>query len=205
MLELTGMIYIEFFERDRFMPLEIFRAMGDHGAWTDPDDSLFANLARTMRIGPHPANMAFWKCNGLERMDEWEAFFRSDEGMRDTHEQASLRTLHLKNAGCYDEVVEGPRPTEGLQYVEFFDFSSDVTDERIAEHFAGRAASQGQAILNIVVRRIGLLGPVHIGDIAVWTVPSYADGEGIFREHHDDGPLGPNQAGVYRAFGQEIL
>ena len=203
------MIYIEFFERDRFMPLEIFRAMGDHAAWTDPTDSMFANLARTMRIGPHPANLAFWKCQGLERLDQWEAYFRSDEGMRDVHEQASLRTLHLKNAGCYDEVVEGPSPSDGLQYVEFFDFTPEVSSERIAEHFNARARSHSQsdipATLNIVLRRIGLLGPDHIGDLAVWTVPSYAAGESLFRERHGDGPLRPTQAGVYRAFGQEIL
>ena len=34
------MIYIEFIERDRFMPIEIFRALGDQSAWTDPDDAL---------------------------------------------------------------------------------------------------------------------------------------------------------------------
>ena len=141
------MIYIEFFERDRFMPLEIFRFMGDHAGWSDPEDALFANLGRTMRIGPLPPNMAFWQCSGLERMDEWEAFFRSDEGIRDVHEQASLRTLHLKHGGCYDMLVEGPKPDAGLQYVEFFDPGPDIADDQIvaALHGARRGARRRHA------------------------------------------------------------
>ena len=199
------MIYIEFFERDRFMPLEIFRFMGDHAGWSDPEDALFANLGRTMRIGPLPPNMAFWQCSGLERMDEWEAFFRSDEGIRDVHEQASLRTLHLKHGGCYDMLVEGPKPDAGLQYVEFFDPGPDIADDQIVAHFTARAAAHGGGTLSTVVRRIGLLGPPHMGDIAVWTFPSYAAAEPIFRERHAGGPLRPFQAGVYRPFGKEIL
>ncbi len=199
------MIYVEVFERDRFIPLEIFRFMGDHAGWSDPDDNLFANLARTMRIGPLPPNMAFWQCKGLERLDEWEAFFRSDEGMRDVHEQASLKTLHLKHAGCYDVIVEGPKPGGGLHYVEFLDPGPELADEAMAEHFTRRAEAHAHGVLNIVVRRIGLLGPRHIGDMAVWTFASYAAAEPIFRERHAEGPLRPVQAGVYRRFGEEIL
>ncbi len=199
------MIYVEFFQREPHMPLEIFRHMGDHGAWSDPDDTLFANLARTMRIGPHPTNMAFWQCKGLARMDEWEAFFRSEEGLRDVHERASLRALNLMNGGCYDEVVEGPPPDDGLQYVEFFDFPPEVAGAEVAEAFAARAQAHAEGTLNLVVRRLGLLGPPHIGDMAVWTFPSYAEAEGIFRERHPAGPLRPTQAGVYRRFGQEVL
>lgn len=199
------MIYIEFFQREPHTPLEVFRHLGDHGAWGDPEDTLFANLARTMRIGPHPANMAFWQCKGLERLDEWEAFFRSDEGRSDIHEQASLRVLNLMNGGCYDELVEGPRPDGGLQYVEFFDFPPGLDSAEIAEAFAARAEAHGEGTLNLVLRRIGLLSPHHIGDPAVWTFPSYAAAEGIFRERHPEGPLRPIQAGVYRRFGQEAL
>ena len=56
-----------------------------------------------------------------------------------------------------------------------------------------------------MLRRIGHLGPAHIGDPVVWTFPGYAAAEGIFREIHPDGPMRPVQAGVYRRFGEEIL
>ena len=199
------MIYIEYFQREPDMPLEVFRHFGDHGAWGDPDDTLYANLSRTMRIGPHPSNMALWQCKGLNRMDDWESYFRSEEGRRDLHEQASLRALNLMDGGCYDEVVEGPRPNGGLQYVEFFDFPAELDTARIAEAFAARAESHDAGTLNLVLRRIGLLGPPHIGDPAVWTFPSYAAAEAIFRERHPEGPLRPIQAGVYRRFGQEAM
>ena len=54
------------------MPSEIFPFMGDHAVWSDPDDSLFANLSRTLRIGRHPTNVATRKCKGLQWLEEWE-------------------------------------------------------------------------------------------------------------------------------------
>jgi hypothetical protein len=52
-------IYVEFIQRDRHMPIEIFRALGDQASWTDPIDALVLNVGRTLRLGPHPAYMAF--------------------------------------------------------------------------------------------------------------------------------------------------
>ena len=65
------MIYVEYIERDRFLPLEIFRQLGDQSAWVDPDDTLVGSFGRTMRLGPMPSYLAFWKCKGMKRMDEW--------------------------------------------------------------------------------------------------------------------------------------
>ena len=199
------MIYAEFIERDRSMPIEIFHFLGDQASWKDPEDRLFASLARTMRLGPQPDNLAFWQCKGIARLEEWEAYFRSEEGLRNMHEMATLRALNLKEAGCYDEIVQGPEPREGLQFVEFFDFGAETGQDNVAEHFNRRAEKYEHATLNIVMRRIGLLGPARFGDMAVWTFPGYAALEEIAREQHAEGPLRPHMVGVYRHFGSEIL
>ena len=102
------MIYVEYIERDRFLPLEIFRQLGDQSAWVDPDDTLVGSFGRTMRLGPMPSYLAFWKCKGMKRMDEWEAHFNSPEAQFDVAERATHRAIHLQYGGCYDELITGP-------------------------------------------------------------------------------------------------
>ncbi|MSP83347.1 MAG: hypothetical protein EXQ94_10545 [Alphaproteobacteria bacterium] len=199
------MIYVEFFQRDRHLPLEIFRMLGDQASWVDPDDKLVLNVARTMRIGPHPGYLAFWRCPGMKRLDEWEAHFNSAAALADVYERASLVAINLSDAGCYDEVIVGPPAEGGLQYIEFFDAGSAPEDGEIALHFEARARAYPDARLNFVVRRIGLLGPKALGDIAVWTFRDYVAVEAIARERHAPGPCRPHAAGVYRPFGKEIL
>jgi hypothetical protein len=200
-----AMIYLECIQRDRFMPLEIFRALGDQATWTDPTDRLVLNLARTLRLGPHPAYLAFWKCDTMRRLDEWEDYFNSDAGLRDVPELASLRSIHISDAGCYDEVIEGPQAEGGLQYVEFLDLPAPAERAEVAEHFVRRAQRYADARLNLVVRRVGRLGPAALGDMAVWTFPSYVALEAIVRDAPPQGPFRPFTAGVYRAFGRETL
>ena len=43
------MIYIEFIDRDRHTPMEIFRFYANQAAWTDPADGLVGMFPRTMR------------------------------------------------------------------------------------------------------------------------------------------------------------
>ncbi|MGH6719731.1 MAG: hypothetical protein ACREER_10470 [Alphaproteobacteria bacterium] len=198
------MIYVEFIRRDRFIPIELFRALGDQASWTDPDDALVLNVGRTLRLGPHPPYMAFWTCKGMARLDEWEAHFQSDAGLGDTYEQATHKAIHLSDAGCFDEIVAGPRAEDGLQYIEFLDVPAAAADAAMAEHFARRAERQRPAVLNHVVRRIGHLGG-PLGDMAVWTVADYVGLEPLARQAHPEGPFRPRQAGVYRRFGREIL
>lgn len=198
------MIYVEFIQRDRPMPIEIFRALGDQASWDDPDDKLVLNVGRTLRLGPHPAYLAFWRCKGMARLDEWEAHFQSDSGRNDVYEMATHRAINLSDAGCFDEVVAGPPAEGGLQYVEFLDAPRAAPDAAMADHFRARATRHSYATLNHVVRRIGLIGG-PLGDMAVWTVADYVALEPLARETHADGPFRPRQAGVYRRFGQEIL
>jgi hypothetical protein len=199
------MIYVEYVERDRFMPLEIFRYLGDQSAWTDPHDKLVGSFGRTMRLGPLPSYLAFWQCRGMARLDEWEAHFRSEAGLRDRHENATHRAIHLQRAGCYDEIVEGPAvDRDGLHYIEYFAAATRVTDGALATHFKARAQRHSQATLNFVLRRIGRLGP-EPGNLAVWTCADYAALEPFARAPLDDDPFRPVEVGVYRWFGKEIL
>lgn len=198
------MIYVEFIDRDRFMAIEIFRIFGQQTAWTAPEDTMIANLGRTMRVGPHPSYMCFWRIKGMARMDEWEIYFRTEEGLRDLSAAAALRAIHFERSGLYDEIVSGPPLGDGLHYVEFFGADEDAADEDIHDHFATRAKQHSNGKIGFVLRRIGLLGP-EPGGLAVWTFPNYVDMESIARERHGASPFRPTMAGVYRNFGDEIL
>lgn len=199
------MIYAEYIERDRFMPLEIFRYLGDQSAWTDPHDKLVGSFGRTMRLGPMPSYIAFWQCKGMARLDEWEAHFNSEAGLRDRHENATHRAIHLQRGGCYDEVVEGPAVDRGgLHCIEFFAAPASAADGAMAGHFKARAAHSSGAVLNFVLRRIGQLGP-DPGHMAVWTFKDYAALEPFARAALDDDPFRPAEIGVYRWFGKEVL
>ncbi len=199
------MIYIEYFERDRFMPIEIFRALGDQSTWTNPDDSLVGSFGRTMRLGPMPSYLAFWKCKGMARMDEWEAHFRSPAAHEDVAERATHRAIHLQRGGCYDELVTGPAPDrEGLFCIEYFAASVRIGDREVAGHFESRARRRPEARLNFVLRRIGRLGP-DPGGLAVWRLADYVALEPFERARSADDPFLPAETGVYRWFGREIL
>jgi hypothetical protein len=198
------LIYIEYVERDRFMPIEIFRYLGNQSAWTDPDDSLVGSFGRTMRIGPMPSYLAFWKCSGMERMDEWEAYFRSEKGKNDAHELATHRAIHLQKAGCYDEIFEGPKvDRSGLHLIEYF-AAGTAEPAALTKHFQDRTKKARGATLNFVLRRIGLLGPAP-GALAVWTFADYVALEPFVRSTEQIGAYAPTEVGVYRWFGQEIL
>lgn len=199
------MIYVEYIERDRFMPLDIFRHLGDQSAWTDPQDRLVGSFGRTMRLGPVPSYLAFWLCSGMRRMDEWEAHFNSPEAAHDRAERATHAAIHLQRGGCYDVVVEGPAvKRDQLHAIEFFPVASGDGDEDLARHFKARARALKTARLNFVLRRIGRLGPPP-GGLAVWSFADYAALEPFERARDDAAPFAPQEVGIYRWFGREIL
>ena len=200
------MIYIEYIERDRFMPVEIFRFLGDQGSsWIEGAvDKMVLQLGRTMRLGPQPSYLAFWKIDGLERLDDWEEYFGSDAWPRNRKSTAMHRAIHIQRGGLYDAVVEGPAAGEGVHYVEYFAADSALSDDDMASHFQAREARYTGGRLNFVVRRIGLLGP-DPADLAVWTFASYAAMERIVRERHESPAVRMVTAGIYRKLGDEIL
>jgi hypothetical protein len=199
------MIYAEFIERDRFMPIEIFRRLGDQSSWTDSEDELAGSFGRTMRLGPMPGYLAFWRCKGMARMDEWEAHFHSPAAHADVAENATHRAIHLQHGGCYDELLAGPPVDRSALFcIEYFAAPSSLADAEILSRYKSRAMAQPQASLDFLLRRIGRLGPGP-GCIAVWSFDDYVALEPFERARDDADPLRPAEVGVYRWFGKEIL
>ena len=200
------MIYLEYIERDRHIAIETFRYMGDQSrSWVDPDaDRMILQLGRTLRFGPMPSYLAFWKIAGLHRLDAWEAYFGSRDWYGNARSQAMHRTIHIQRAGLYDALVEGPEAGEGVHVVEFFDAGPEFDDGVIADAFAARAADHPGGALNLVLRRIGVWGP-DPAHLAVWTFPSYEAMDGLLRETRLPGGLVIRTGGIYRRLGEEIL
>ena len=200
------MFYIEYIERDRFMPVDIFRFLGDQGSsWVEGAvDAMVLQLGRTMRLGPQPSYLAFWKIQGLHRLDDWEAYFSSDAWPRNRRSTAMHQAIHIQRGGLYDVVIEGPAAADGVHYVEYFEANAALSNDDVASHFQAREARHPGGRLNYVVRRIGLLGP-DPADLAVWTFASYAEMERIVRERHESPAVRVVTTGVYRKLGDEIL
>jgi hypothetical protein len=198
------MIYIEYIDRDRTLPIEIFRVFADQASWTDSEDELVGLFGRTMRMAAYPAYMAFWKCKGMARMDEWEAYFRSDDFHGHLSEQATHRAIHIARGGCYDVLVEAGRvDREALFCVESFSAGTAVTDRALVDHFHARESATG-ARLDFLLRRIGRLGP-DPGCLAVWSFADYVALEPFQRAVADDDLFGATDTGIYRWLGKDIL
>lgn len=198
------MIYIEYIEHDRFLPIQIFHKIGMQDSWSDAEDVKVANLGRAERLAPGPSVMCFWRHRGLDRMDEWEASFRTAASQRDPGFQATRLGIHFVEAGLYDEIVGGPPLGKGLHVVEFFAAPEDVADGTIKARYSQRAASHGGGRLGFVLRRVGTLGP-DPGCLAVWTFPSYAAAEALLRERHGDAPIRPLRTGLYWNFDEALI
>src|SRR5689334_2525060 len=99
------MIYLEYIDRDRFVPIEVFRFLADQGAsWAEGHiDQMVLQLGRTMRVGPTPSWLAFWRIPTADRLDAWEAYFSSDASRTDRRGNAVHRSIHIQRAGLYDE------------------------------------------------------------------------------------------------------
>lgn len=200
------MIYLEYIERDRHVPIEAFRHMGDQSqSWVEPDaDRMILQLGRTLRFGPMPSYLAFWKIAGLERLDAWEDYFGSPAWHDNGRSQAMHRTIHIQRAGLYDEVFEEEQFGNGVHVVEFFDADGGLSAGVLADAFAERAARFDAGRLELVLRRIGVWGP-DPAHLAVWTFPSYAAMDGLLRTPVIGAGLRVAAGGIYRRFGEEIL
>ena len=73
------MIYMEFIDWDRSVPIEIFRFLGQQSSgWKENSpDKLVLQLGRTLRLGPQPAYLAVWEIPDIRQLDEWETYFHS--------------------------------------------------------------------------------------------------------------------------------
>ncbi|MEX2648351.1 MAG: hypothetical protein WD673_04985 [Alphaproteobacteria bacterium] len=199
------MYYVEFIERDRAMPVAIFRAFADQASsWVEGQaDRMVLQLGRTMRLGPHPSYLALWRIADIARLDAWEAYFGADAyraGNPRSH--AMHRAIDITQAGLYDAIVEDGTGRDGLHVVEFSDSSLAAGD--LGGWFRDRARARPEAKLGTVLRRVGLLGP-DPAHMAFWTFADYAASEGFLRDRPDDGPTRIVERGAYRWLGNEVL
>jgi hypothetical protein len=197
-------IYAEYIEHDRSLPVQIFEHLGRQNSWVSDVDVKIANLGRAERIAPEPSVICLWRHPGMARMDEWEAGFRTDEARRDPAFQATRLAIHFRRGGLYDEIVGGDPLGKGLHYVEFFAAGDEHDDAQVRDTFAGRARRYPEGKLDFVLRRVGLLGP-DPGGLAIWTFAGYAAAEAIVRERHGANPLRPLQAGLYYNFEEALI
>ena len=200
------MIYLEFIERDRSVPIEVFRYMGDQqSSWVDPEaDRMILQLGRTLRFGPQPSYLAFWKIAGLHRLDDWESYFSSKDWYDNHRSQAMHRAIHIQRAGLYDEIVEDEILDDGLHVVEYFDTAATISDDDLAEAYLNRSERHDSGALKLVLRRIGGLGP-DPAHLAVWTFPSYQSMSDFLPDQDGGDDVIIRSVGIYRPFGEEIL
>jgi hypothetical protein len=198
------MIFAEYIEHDRTMPIQIFEYLARQSGWTSDVDQKLANLGRAERIGPEPSVICLWRHAGMARMDEWEASFRTAEARRNPASQSTRLAMHFRFCGLYDEIIGGPPLGQGLHYVEFFPAGEDISDDQIHQNFLGRAKRYPDGRLNFVLRRVGLLGP-EPGALAIWTFAGYAAAESVIRERHGENPLRPVSAGLYFNFENALI
>jgi hypothetical protein len=197
-------IYAEYIEHDRALPIQIFEHLGRQAGWVSDVDVKVANLGRAERIGPEPSVICLWRHPGMARMDEWEASFRTEDARRDPAFQATRLAVHFRRGGLYDELVGGAPLGSGLHYVEFFAASEEYEDQTVTDNFRTRAQRYSTGTLDFVLRRVGLLGP-DPGCLAIWTFPSYAAAEPTIRERHGSNPFRPVTAGLYWNFEDALI
>ncbi len=73
-----------------------------------------------------PHYMVWWRIDGLSRIDEWEAYFRTPEGRLYQAETPVTHAVRFLQNGVFDEVIGGdasPLPP-GLHLVEYFSSST---------------------------------------------------------------------------------
>jgi hypothetical protein len=210
LLNLAAMlVYIEFISRRPGVGLHEFRTVagGGQSGWASDygDDVGLLNLGRTWRIGPEPEYLGVWYTRdaGLERIDFWEATFRSGEA--DAYEEPFRLAARIDRAGCYDPILEPVVGRNGRYYAEWFEPTAAAGKAELAVWFDERAARHTDLTLHLACLRIGQLGPEPRG-LAVWGVPSWGACDPIARELEGvEAPVRLVTASFYADWGQEQL
>jgi hypothetical protein len=196
-------IYLEFIERDRWMPIEIFRLLGDQEmSWVEcAVDKMVLQLGRTLRLGPQPSYLCLWDIADISRLDDWEAYFQSVAARQNWRSQAMHRAIHIARAGLYDTLQQDNDMQSPLYVVEYC--AARGEDAKIRETFAERGARHADLRQIFLLRRLGRLGP-DPDLISVWGAPSYAAAEPLIRTAGQP-DLDLVDIGIYRRFGEETL
>lgn len=204
-----SLIYIEFISRRPGISLEAFHAVAGGGqvGWAgDYDaDAAVLNLGRTWRIGPEPEYLTVWfsPSAGLERLDEWERIFKAGDAAH--FEEPFRLAARIDRAGIYEPLLEPVAGTLGKYYAELFDVAPGATRDDVRAAYEERAARHGELELNLLIDRVGHLGPDPRG-LAFWGTPTYAALDAIARELDGaESPVRLVDAALYNDFGAETL
>jgi hypothetical protein len=199
------MIYVEFIERDPWVPIEVFRHNGNqHTSWSQDSgmvDHMLLQLGRTMRLGPRPSYLCLWDIPDIGRLDVWEEYFHSPAAGRNYRSQALHRTINFDRAGLYDVLDQGLSIDAPIYVVEYCD-PRQADDVEIRNAFADRVARHPEVYPIRLLRRLGQLGP-DPAVLSIWGAASYAAAEPLLRDTSLQG-LRMDDLGIYRAFGEEI-
>jgi hypothetical protein len=198
------MIYAEFIDWDRAVPVELFRHMSRQDNWTEGEDVRTINIGRHKGLGPRPAYLCCWRISGFPRLDAWEAIFKSPAGRRDISEHATFKALDFRECGLYEELIAGELPDANIHVMERFDAGQELEDEAVLAHFRARERDTEGARLAFLMRRVGMLGPQGC-DLAIWTCSDFAGCEPLVRQRRRPGPLAPGAIGLYRNVGHELM
>jgi hypothetical protein len=202
------LVYIEYISRRPGVSLDAFHEVAGRGqtGWAGKygDDQLVLNIGRTWRVGPEPEYVAVWynADAGLERIAEWERIFTSGEAAR--FEEPFKLAARIDAAGCYEALLDPVPGGGGPYYAEFFEPAAGASGDAVQSFFDERRSRSGLE-LNLLVERIGRLGPEPAG-LAVWTLPAYGTITAVAREL--DGTVEPVRlvnAALYADLGKEIL
>jgi hypothetical protein len=201
------MIYIEYISRRLEIEPHDFHEVMTRGfdKWGNQhgDDRMLLGAARTWRLGPNPEYFVVWDSpgHGFNRLDDWEQVFRSGDAKES---QTQYRRVgRIEAAGCYESLLEPVIARNGIYYTEYFHPTRELS--RIREAFKQRVHHHESLTLNLLVHRIGRLGP-DPGGVAIWTLPNMAALQEIARDL--DGISDPIQlvsAGTYQDIGKQIL
>jgi len=198
------MIYIEFIDRDRSMPIEIFRRLGNQGSdWAEgSEDRMLLQLGRTLRLGPVPNYLCLWEIPDLQRLDAWEDYFRSPAAAMNSRSLAMHRAIHIQRAGLYDALFRATSLEAPLYIVEYLEPGHADADQ-IRSAVAKRAARHAPLAPLLLLRRLGRAGP-DPALLCVWSTPGWEASEALLREEPAN-QMRLVDLGVYRRFGQEVL
>jgi hypothetical protein len=199
-----SVIYAEFIDRDRAMPIEIFRQLGNQGSdWAEgAEDRVVLQLGRTLRLGPAPSYLCLWEIPSLGRLDAWEAYFHSPAAARNRRSLAMHRAIHIQRAGLYDVLSRAETLEAPLYLIEYVD-PQGVGDDSLRGIVAERACRHDRIRQILLLRRLGRAGP-EPAVLSVWSAPDYAALEPILRDDRMEG-LRLVDVGTYRPFGEEVL
>ncbi len=206
-------VYIEYINRTPGVTLPDFHEHvgGAQGGWGDANsaDALILNLARTWRIGPTPPYFAAWHTpgSGLQRLDEWEAIF-TQHGERTPQQSSTGRfddTGSIDDAGCYEALLPPVKGRGPYYYGEFMEPAPEASRDDVRALFEERRGRHSALELNLLVDRIGGLGP-DPRCLAFWSAPSFAALEDAVRDlDRRSEPVRLVRGGLYSEFEQEIL